>query len=257
MRQLPAAQQVVGIIYIRRQAELLIHMHMHPPRIRLGILDSHPLVLKGLTAIIDKCIDVEVIGTFDDSADLLDTLSSTRVDVILLEYFLDSADQDGAELIPILRRRHPGARIVIFSASQDPGIAALALRLGAHGFVSKSSPEDVVLNALRRVHAGGQFIDPAIRHLLPDSLLPIYPVASHDAPADQRIKALLDSAKLSPSERIVVKTFVSGINVMEIAARLQKSPKTVSTQKAAAFRKLGVSSDSGLYRLISSTAEPY
>ncbi len=230
---------------------------MHPPRIRLGILDSHPLILKGLTAIFDKCIDIDVIGACDDSVDLLNTMKSTRVDVILLEYFLDSSDQDAAEIIPILRRRHPGTRIIIFSASQDPSIAALALRLGAHGFVSKNAHEDVLLNALRRVHAGGQFIDPAIRHLLPDSLSPIYPVASHGDHAGKRIQALLDSAKLSPSERIVVKTFVSGINVMEIAARLQKSPKTVSTQKAAAFRKLGVSSDSGLFRLISSTSEPY
>lgn len=232
-------------------------MHMHPPRIRLGILDSHPLVLKGLTAIFEKCTDVDVLGTYDDSVALLDAMSSMHTEVVLMEYFLDDSHHDGAELIPILRRLHPDTRVVIFSASQDPGVAALALRLGAHGFVSKCAPEEVVLTALRRVHAGGQFIDPAIRHLLPDSLSPIFPVAAQRIRAGRRIQALLDSAKLSPSERIVLKTFVSGINVMEIAARLHKSPKTVSSQKAAAFRKLGVSSDSGLFRLISSTSEPY
>lgn len=230
-------------------------MHMQPPRIRIGILDGHPLVLKGLTAFFEERIDMEVLGAFDDSVALLDAMSTAPTDVILMEYFLESSEQDGAELIPILRRLHPGTRVVIFSGSRDPGIATLALRLGAHGFVSKRAPEEVILNAVRRVHGGGQYVDPAIRHLLPDSLSPIFPVASQRGRAGQRIQALLDSAKLSPSERIVVKTFVSGINVMEIAARLRKSPKTVSSQKAAAFRKLGVSSDSGLYRLISSTSE--
>ncbi|WMD20234.1 response regulator transcription factor [Achromobacter seleniivolatilans] len=227
---------------------------MHPTRVKLAILDSHPLVIQGLTAIFADYIDFDVLGTFDDSVGLLDMMLATPANVVLMEYFLDNTNQDGAQLIPILRQRHPGARIVIFSATQDPSIAALALRQGAHGYINKTASENTIIEALRRVHGGGRFVDPAIRHLLPDSLFPIRRSGASEGPVG-RMQALLDSAELSPSESMVVKKFVAGENVMEIAARLRKSPKTVSTQKAAAFRKLGVSSDSGLYRLISSAGE--
>lgn len=227
---------------------------MHPTRVKLAILDSHPLVLMGLTSILAECVDIDVLGAFDDSADLLNLMIATPTDVVMMEYFLEDTCPDGAGLIPLLRQHHPGAKIIVLSASQDPGIAALALRQGAHGFINKSVPCNVIIDALYRVHAGGRYIDPSIRHLLPDSLLPVRPARdAHDYAG--RMQALLDSAELSPSERMVVKIFVAGANVMEIAARLRKSPKTISTQKAAAFRKLGVSSDSGLYRLISSTGE--
>lgn len=229
---------------------------MFPPRIQLGILDTQPLVLKGLTAMFKDCADVDVLGAFDDSAELLRLLPAMQADVLMMDYFLDGSGKDCAELIPDLLQRHPHLKIMIFSASQDPAIAALALRLGAQGYVCKSAQEGAILNALRRVRGGGRYVDPALRHLLPDSLFPVHAGGVQARQTGQRIQSLLDSAKLSPSERLVVRKFVAGANVLEIATRLRKSPKTVSTQKAAAFRKLGVSSDSGLYRLVSSAAEP-
>ncbi len=229
---------------------------MFRPRIQLGILDTQPLVLKGLTAMFKGCADVDVAGAFDDSTELLRRLPAMQADVLMMEYFLEGAGNDCAELIPELRQRHPRLKIMIFSAAQDPAIAALALRLGAHGYVCKSAQEAAILHALRRVHHAGRYVDPLLRHLLPDRLLPVHGGGAEPGQAGQRIQSLLDSARLSPSERLVVRKFVAGANVLEIATRLHKSPKTVSTQKAAAFRKLGVSSDSGLYRLVSSAAEP-
>ncbi|MFJ3461322.1 response regulator [Achromobacter spanius] len=235
---------------------------MFPPRIQLCILDTQPLVLKGLTAMFKGCADVEVAGAFDDSTELLRQLPAMQADVLMMEYFLEGSGNDCAELISELRQRHPRLKIMIFSASQDPAIAALALRLGAHGYVCKSAQETAILHALRRVHHAGRYVDPLLRHLLPDRLLPVHGGAAEpgqsgqSGQSGQRIQSLLDSARLSPSERLVVRKFVAGANVLEIATRLRKSPKTVSTQKAAAFRKLGVSSDSGLFRLVSSAAEP-
>jgi two-component system, NarL family, captular synthesis response regulator RcsB len=228
---------------------------MSPPRLQLGILDSHSLVLKGLTAMVDTCDDVDLVGTFDDSTELVRQLPTMHADVLMMEYFLDGSTKDCADLIPELLQRHPRLKIMIFSMTQDPAIAALALRLGANGFLCKSAQKGAILNALRRVHGGGRYIDPAVRHLLPDSIYPAHNATVGATHAGQRIRSLMDSAKLSPNERVVVNRFVEGANVMDIAKRLRKSPKTVSTQKAAAFRKLGVSSDCGLFRLVTSAAE--
>lgn len=229
---------------------------MFPPRMQLGIFDTHPLVLKGLTAMFDGCANIDVLWAFDDRAELLRLLPDLQADVLMMEYFMDGSGKDFADLVPELLQAHPQLKIMVFSASQDPAIAALALRLGAHGYLCKSAQEGAILNALRRVHGGGRYVDPAMRHLLPDRLFPVHNASAAATRGGKRIQSLMDSAKLSPSERVVVNKFVAGANVMEIATRLRKSPKTVSTQKAAAFRKLGVSSDSGLYRLVSSSAEP-
>ncbi|MGB3432627.1 response regulator transcription factor [Achromobacter sp.] len=66
---------------------------------------------------------------------------------------------------------------------------------------------------------------------------------------------MLNSAELSPGEYDVLRSLAAGANVMEIAAQLRKSPKTISTQKAAAFRKLGVTTNNGLYRLVGKTVD--
>lgn len=229
---------------------------MYPPRIQLGILDNHPLVLNGLASVFADCSDVDVRGKFDDSNELLRRLPEMQVDVLVMEFLLDECTPDSAELITGLIRRYPGLKIMIFSASQDTGIATWALRLGARGYVCKSADPATIIGAVRQIHRGRRYIDPSMNHLLPDSLLPERSTAAPYARSGNRFQTLMDSARLSPSERIVVKGFVAGANVMEIASRLHKSPKTISTQKAAAFRKLGVSSDSGLYRLVSSAAEP-
>lgn len=230
---------------------------MFPPRIQLGILDAHPLVIKGLKAMFENCADFEVVGAFGDSTELLSLLPTLQADVLMIEYFLDGCGKDCADLITNLLQRQPGLKIMILSASLDPAIVALALRLGAHGYLCKSAQERTIIDALRRVHGGGRYVDPAVRHRLPDSVFPVSNATPDRRQDGQRGHSLLDSAKLSPNERLVLKKFVAGANIREIATGLKKSPKTVSTQKAAAFRKLGVFSDSGLYRLITSTAEPH
>ncbi|MGE8657904.1 MAG: response regulator transcription factor [Achromobacter sp.] len=228
---------------------------MYPNRLKLAILDSHPLILKGLKSIFESCPDIEVEGTFEDSDELLESMDERHYDVIIAEYFLEQGDLGGAELIPVLIQRQPRARILVFSASQDPGIVALALRLGAHGYVNKQARDEIIVRALRRVHAGNRYIDPTLQHLLPESLAPIASHIARGENSESRIRALLHSAELSPSEYSVLHNFVAGANVMEIAARLCKSPKTISSQKAAAFRKLGVTTDNGLYRLVGKTVD--
>lgn len=228
---------------------------MYPNRLKISILDNHPLVLKGLKSLFSECSDVDIVGFFEDSDELLEEVTAQHPDVIITEYFLDVGDRSGTELIRTLSQRHPRTRILVFSASQDPAIVALALRLGAHGYVNKRARDDVIIRALRRVQAGGRYIDPALQHLLPDSLAPISPNGMCDDRSEPRIHALLRSAELSPSEYVVLRDFIAGANVMEISVRLRKSPKTISTQKAAAFRKLGVTTDNGLYRLVGKTAD--
>jgi len=228
---------------------------MYTNRIKLGILENHPLVIKGLVSLFENCADISIVGAYEDSDELFESMLAQQHAVIVTEYFLDTGDRGGAELIQSLIDRHPRTRILIFSASHDPSIVALALRLGAHGYVNKQASDEIILRALRRVQAGGRYIDPALQHLLPDRLAPIVSNEASGDYSESRFQALLSSAKLSPGEHDVLRSLAAGSNVMEIAAQLRKSPKTISTQKAAAFRKLGVTTNNGLYRLVGKTVD--
>ena len=229
---------------------------MHQNLLKLGMLDSQPLVLKGLKSLFEGYADIKVTGVFEDSYELFDAMPADPLDVLLMEYVLDTSDLNGAELIRCLRQQYPQTRILVFSATQDPAIVALAMRLGAHGYINKRAHEEDIIRALRRVHDDGRYIDPDMRDQLPDSLAPITPHEARGNLSEPRIQALLRTAELSPCEYAVLRKFVAGANVMEIAERLHKSPKTISSQKAAAFRKLGVSTDNGLYRLVGTAADP-
>ncbi|MGE8617128.1 MAG: response regulator transcription factor [Achromobacter spanius] len=221
---------------------------------RIAILDDHPVVRAGMSAYLSQNRDIFVIGEFETSRDMIQALSDQPVDVLLIDYSLGPTEIDGISLIKMLRIKFPDARILVFSALYDPATVALALRSGAHGFVGKGGREDEIVLALRKVAAGGTYCDPQMTYLLSGaSTEQVEPLARDTSPVDPGLSAstsgLLDGASLSGREREVIRCLLAGMTISDIAIKFGRSPKTISAQKGTAYRKLGVTTDNGLFKL--------
>lgn len=214
---------------------------------RIAFLDDHPIILLGVAGALSHQHDLEVVGSYTTSAALQAGLREAPADVIVIDYSLGKSELDGAALIRMLCSRFPAARLLVYSSHYEPGTVANALRSGARGFVGKNRDTQQLALAIRAVANGDIYIEPHMSlHLLDTGTEPRRPAGEVDGEAEE---STMQGANLSPREREVIRCFLNGMTVGEIARKFDRSIKTISTQKFTAYRKLGVSSDNGLFKI--------
>ncbi|NHQ93875.1 response regulator transcription factor [Janthinobacterium lividum] len=213
-------------------------------RLRIALLDDHAVVRHGLVARFTVEADIDVVGAYSTSRELIAGLLLTPADVLLLDYALGPDELDGVSLIRVLRTKFPDCPILVLSSHHEPATVALALRVGARGFVGKGEDMAELVKALRKVVSGAVYLSAEMS----------YRVAEASTAFDSREgaggeDALLLGAALSAREREVIRCYLAGMTVTEIAEKFKRSIKTISSQKASAFRKLGVTSNNELFKI--------
>lgn len=215
--------------------------HLAAQPLRLMVLDDHAVVRHGLIARLADEPDLSVVGSHATSRELLDALATVAADVVLVDFSLGPSDIDGLNLLRALKVRHPRSRTIVISAHYSAATVALALKAGARGYVGKSQELDELVAAVRTVSKGRI-------HLHPDMAADI---AIHREAASQHTdaEALTKHPLLSPREREVLRCCLEGLSVTQIAAKFSRNVNTISTQKHAAFRKLGIRTDNELFKI--------
>jgi two-component system, NarL family, captular synthesis response regulator RcsB len=211
----------------RQSPDRLMSARTYTGSVRVALLDDHALVLKGLTAHLEKIPSILIVGSHGSSQPFRAMLATMPVDVALIDYSLAMDDLDGAALIRLLRASHPGLKILVVSAHGSRLVIRSLLQAGAHGFVTKSQEPDEVIRAIDAVMTGREYLPPGM-------LI---------GPAEQ------PKAGLSPREWEVVRCVLEGLSITQIANKFNRSLKTVSTQKTAAYRKLDIGADNELHML--------
>jgi two-component system, NarL family, captular synthesis response regulator RcsB len=230
-------------------------MKSTPTSIRVAVLDDHAIVRRGVEAHLAQTSGVTLVAVCEHSRDLLAWLGEHRADVILLDYALGPGEIDGLNLIRLIRSRYPASRILMSSAFDSPATVALALRAGASGFFGKQQNLAELTDAIRAVAQGRLYLradlalqvgatEPGGRPLM--SLAAPTP-GSAAPPAQDAPQAGLLDVKLSPREHEVLRCCLAGMSVTDISLKFSRSPKTISSQKQAAFRKLGITRDLELF----------
>jgi DNA-binding NarL/FixJ family response regulator len=200
--------------------------------IRLLICDDHAIVRKGLRHLFDVIDDVLVVGEAQNGTELLQLLRTVDADLVLMDMTMPGIA--GEDLIARVRAHHPRQAILVLSMHDEAQVAQRALKAGAAGYLTKESEPEVLLRAMRRVAAGGHFIDPGIAERLVFQANGQMGAPSHDV--------------LSSREYQVLCLLARGRSVNEIAADLAISNKTVSTHKARLMEKMGFGSNAALVR---------
>ena len=223
--------------------------------VHVALLDDHAVVRLGMLHNISDDTRLMLVGDFGNSADLLSALrKGERVDVLLLDYALAATDSDGAQLILQLRKQYPAMRILVASAYDSPATVALVLRAGAHGFWGKGEAIAELPLAILKVASGKRYLSDART-----ADIPHVPLSAADAgTAEPEGVATPYNAlgMLSKREQEVLRCILDGMVVTEIASKYSRTVKTISNQKQAAFRKLGIRSIAELVQFRDSLRGP-
>lgn len=204
--------------------------------VRVIIADDHTVVQLGVAKLLEGEPDIRVVGVAGTVGGLLKMLKSTPCEVLVCDYsFHKDPEPDGMALLEKIRRYFPDVNIILLSSYDSVVIFREMLQLGIKAFISKSSQELTRLaDIIRKVMNGEQCIDPKTSQELIKYML--------ETPSGNKSGV----ERLSPREMEVVRLFIRGMTVTEIAQYTSRSLKTISTQKKKAMEKLGVKSDSEL-----------
>ncbi|AOX99415.1 response regulator transcription factor [Jeongeupia sp. USM3] len=205
--------------------------------IKVVLADDHPIVLLGIRMAFESEQDLEICGEAADSTELVELIEKTSPDVLICDFYMPGGKYgDGLTLIAHLRRKYPEAKLIILTMMANPLLLESILETGGNGILLKSGRQDEVVNAVRTVVAGGTYIDATVRKILDEARL------SHLTSRGE-----IAQTELSRKELEVLRLFVEGNTVSGIAEMLHRSVKTISHQKIAAQKKLGISNDRELY----------
>lgn len=199
---------------------------------KILLVDDHEIVRRGLRQLLAEAWPEAEFGEVDRIAAARESLTSMRWDLVLLDNNLP--DGSGLDLIADVRKRCPDAAVLVLSSYPEQEFAARAFKLGAAGYLTKSSVSDEMLLAARRVLDGGRYVSASLAEHLADLLGPGHVQAAHDA--------------LSAREMEVLRQVAQGRTIKEIAAGLNLSDKTIATYRARISAKLGLGSSVELTR---------
>src|SRR5215831_4913948 len=129
-------------------------------RIRILIVDDHPVLREGLVGIIESQDDLEVVAEAATGKQGIEFFEKHLPDITLLD--LGLPDVHGVEVIKALRAAHPDARIIVLTTYVGDVQALRALRAGAAGYLLKATLRRDLLNSIRAVHAGSHFVQPEV-----------------------------------------------------------------------------------------------
>jgi two-component system, NarL family, captular synthesis response regulator RcsB len=204
-------------------------------RIKVIIADDHPVILFGATQALLKFPEIEVIGQARQSTELIQILQKSPCDVLVSDLAMPGGQYgDGMPLLGYIGRQFPSVRIVVLTMLENPALLKRLREVGVTAVINKSDDLSHIGLAIVQVMRGQEYIGPSVRVAL-DSM-------GLSASGQQR------DVVLSKRELEVVRLFVSGMTITEIAAQLKRSIKTISTQKNTAMRKLGIERDSELFQ---------
>lgn len=212
-------------------------------RIKIALLDDHAVVRHGLVNRLVQESDFEVVGIYSRSRDLIAGLATDPVDVLVLDFALGPDELDGVLLIRALRVKYPQCRILVFSTHHESATVILALRVGARGFIGKGEDLSQLVKAIRTVAFGAVYLSPDMAYRVAEATAVDY------GSEEKNREDALRYVTLSAREQEVIRCYLAGMTVTEIAEKFNRSIKTISSQKTAAFRKLGVMSNNELFKI--------
>jgi DNA-binding NarL/FixJ family response regulator len=202
--------------------------------IRLFIADDHPIVRAGLRHLVEQDPDMVVTGEAASGYDMLQALTRTIADVVLLDVTMPS--MSFADTLQHLRDEHPSVKVLVLSVHPEDQFAVRALRAGASGYVTKDHSATELLDAVRRVFRGGRYVSATLAERLASFVDPRFEGMPHE--------------RLSDREFEVLRSLGTGMSVKEAADELRLSPKTVSTYRARLLEKMGLSGTADIVRYV-------
>jgi DNA-binding NarL/FixJ family response regulator len=192
--------------------------------IRVIIADDHALVRAGLKHLLGEAGGIEVVGEACKGQEVMTEVRRVECDVVLLD--IGMPGRSGLDVLKQLRVEYPDLAVLMLTMYPEELYAVRALRAGAAGYITKDSPPDELIGAVRKVAAGGRYVSLRTAESLAFEVQGRFRQAPHEKLSDRELQILCMIAR--------------GRTVKEIAAELNLSPKTVGTYRSRVLAKLNL-----------------
>jgi len=200
-------------------------------KIKVLIVDDHPVVRKGLWSCLSTKDNLKIVGEAVDGDDAIHKAKELLPDIVLMD--LHMPKKDGLEVTDTLRKEAPQVKVLILSMQGTRDAVLRIIKAGARGYVLKDSPTDELVRAIESVQSGEAFFSP-----------PVAQIALNQYVTESDKGDPL--TKLSEREREVLGLIAEGKSNKEIAMLLGIGVRTTETHRERIMRKLDIHSVAGL-----------
>ncbi|WP_118950386.1 response regulator [Taibaiella helva] len=201
--------------------------------IHIAIADDHPMIIDGLQNILPNYPDIILKGSYKSGNALLEGMENTRPDVLLLD--IQMPDLTGDELAPLLLKRYPELRILVLTNFDSALYANNMFKRGAHGYLLKTAENSTLVEAIRTVYEGGQYLQESMKEK-------IRQMSIRDK------KASFSKSTLTPRELEILQLIVNGYSAPQIAEQCFLSLRTVVNYRTSIMLKLDVNNTAMLVK---------
>jgi len=205
--------------------------------LRILVADDHPAIALAIRSLLRGQAGWEVCGDVTTSDALFHAIEAQRPDILVTDYHMPGGkSKDGQGMLGCLQRGHPRLSVIVFTMITNPLILKSIIDIPVHGLLLKDAVLDELLHAIVQIHHGRPYIGKSAARILEE--------ANAQKPLSHQRNGV---ASLSVRETEVLRLYLSGRSVTQIANVLSRSVKTVSRQKNCAMQKLGATNDRELF----------
>ncbi len=189
-------------------------------KIRVLLVDDHPMVQGGLISCLAFYEDIDVIGTTNDGKEAIEKAKEVKPDVIIMD--ISMPNMNGIDATEIIKEQVPEANVLIFSMHQSPEFVSSAIQAGASGYVLKDTSSEEVYFAIKAVAKDQTHFSCSIAKMLIEN-----PIRT-------------ESEKLTTREQVILSYVAQGFSSKEVARKLDISYRTVEAHRRNIKQKLGL-----------------
>lgn len=205
------------------------------PKIRLLLVDDHPIVLDGLRANLSKIPWIDILGVASNGNEAVNLAIELKPDVVLMD--LSLPELNGFEATRLIREQLPKTRVLILTMHESEEYVRQVVGSGAHGYLLKNAAPATLLQAIQSVAADQAFFSPQVSSVL-----------FKEISRTMVNRPRSTEPELSGRETEVVAMIAEEMANKEIAKELGVSVRTVETYRERIFKKLGVRTVAGLVK---------
>ncbi|MFT6851134.1 MAG: two-component system nitrate/nitrite response regulator NarL [Sphingobacteriales bacterium] len=204
---------------------------------KIVIADDHQMFIDGIKALLVNQPDIEIVGEALNGEEVLKTVNSKPVDIILMD--INMPVLDGIETTRQLQQKHPKVKVMMLTMYKNAEFIDQLMAIGAKGYLLKNTGKKELVKAIKTLGEGGNYFSPAIQETAEKSL------------DDQRRGHAEPIIFLTKREREVLTLVAKEKSTPEIASQLYISPHTVETHRKNIHHKLNIHTTAGLVKYAS------
>ncbi len=203
-------------------------------KIKIIIVDDHPLIKEGLKQILSFYPDIEIVSEGSNGSEAISIVSETSCDILLLD--INMPVMSGLDALKIIRQTNPYLKVLLLTVENDFGTLREAIDLKVNGYILKESAGSTLTDAIRHVYSGGNYIDQTLtKHVFNIINEPSVAKESTSKPEMPDPFSLL-----TEREKEILSYISKGCSNKEIASKLFLSEKTIRNTITSIFKKINV-----------------